>query len=127
MLDVAELDDLSGVVLLALLTALVPTWQAGGVPTASTVAATLGRVGAKLLLLTAGGILFARYVEGPQTRWLPDTQPRPDDYYGARDRAARAAAGPGPGVVSPAVFGPVVAVVAVTMVGVPLALKLLLR
>jgi Kef-type K+ transport system membrane component KefB len=78
MLDVAELDDLSGVVLLALLTALVPDWQAGGVPAASTVAATLGSVGAKLLLLTAGGVLFARYVEGPLTRWLHDAQPRPD-------------------------------------------------
>jgi Kef-type K+ transport system membrane component KefB len=78
LLDVAELDDLSGVVLLALLTALVPGWQAGGMPAASTVAATLGGVGAKLLLLTAGGVLFARYVEGPLTRWLHDAQPRPD-------------------------------------------------
>ncbi|MFB6249763.1 MAG: cation:proton antiporter [Salinibacter sp.] len=79
MLDVAELDDLSGVVLLALLTALVPPWQGQGtLPSAWTLAGTVAEVGAKLLLLTAGGVLFAQYVEGPLTRWLHDAQPRPD-------------------------------------------------
>ncbi|MEF8940171.1 MAG: hypothetical protein V5A22_10020 [Salinivenus sp.] len=62
MLDVAELDDLSGVVLLALIAALVPAWQGGSLPSSTTVALTLGTVGGKLLLLTAAGVLFARYL-----------------------------------------------------------------
>ncbi len=78
MLDVAELDDLSGVVLLALIAALVPAWQGGSLPSSTTVALTLGTVGGKLLLLTTAGVLFARYLEAPLTRWLHATQPRPD-------------------------------------------------
>ena len=68
MLDVAELDDLSGVVLLALLTALVPQLQAG-------LSADL--VG-PMALLALGGLLFAQYLEHPLTHWLHDIQPRPD-------------------------------------------------
>ena len=78
MLDVAELDDLSGIVLLALLTPLVPTWQGGLLPSGSSVTLTLGTVGGKLLLMMALGVLFARYVEAPLTRWLHEAQPRPD-------------------------------------------------
>ncbi|PSQ68367.1 MAG: cation:proton antiporter [Bacteroidetes bacterium QH_1_61_8] len=79
MLDVAELDDLSGVVLLALLTALAPQLQSSisadliG-PMALTLGLTLGKIG----LLGLGGLVFAQYLEHPLTHWLHDLQPRPD-------------------------------------------------
>lgn len=79
MLDVAELDDLSGVVLLALLAAIAPQLQSGGAadlvsPTALTLGYTLG----KIALLMLGGFLFAQYLEYPLTHWLHNLQPRPD-------------------------------------------------
>ncbi len=79
MLDVAELDDLSGVVLLALLTALVPQLQAGlSADLVGPMALTLGLVLGKMALLALGGLLFAQYLEYPLTHWLHDLQPRPD-------------------------------------------------
>lgn len=79
MLDVAELDDLSGVVLLALLTALVPQLQAGlSADLVGPMALTLGLVLGKMALLALGGLLFAQYLEHPLTHWLHDLQPRPD-------------------------------------------------
>ena len=64
MLDVAELDDLSGVVLLALLTALVPQLQAGlSADLVGPMALTLGLVLGKMALLALGGLLFAQYLE----------------------------------------------------------------
>lgn len=79
MLDTAELDDLFGVVLLAVLSALVPQWQHGApVLRAFPVFLTTAQVMAKLLLLTGGGLLFARYLEAPLTEWLHEAQARPD-------------------------------------------------
>jgi Kef-type K+ transport system membrane component KefB len=79
MLDVAEFDDLSGVVLLALLAALAPQLQSGVSadlvgPTALTLGYTLG----KMALLMLGGFLFAQHLESPLTQQLHDLQPRPD-------------------------------------------------
>lgn len=79
MLDVAELDDLSGVVLLALLTALAPELKTGWSPdligpTVATLSVTLGT----MMMLVLGGFLFARYLERPLTHWLHDLQSRPD-------------------------------------------------
>jgi Kef-type K+ transport system membrane component KefB len=79
MLDVAELDDLSGVVLLALLAALTPQLQAEASanlvgPTLITLVVSLG----KMALLILGGFLFARYLERPLTQRLHNLQPRPD-------------------------------------------------
>jgi Kef-type K+ transport system membrane component KefB len=79
MLDVAELDDLLGVVLLAVLTALAPELRSGWsadllVPTVLTLGSTVGKLG----MLALGGLLFARYLEYPLTHWLNDLQPRPD-------------------------------------------------
>lgn len=79
MLDVAELDDLSGVVLLALLTALVPQLQSGGsTELLSPITLTLGLTLGKMAVLMLGGFLFARYLEYPLTHRLHDLQPRPD-------------------------------------------------
>jgi Kef-type K+ transport system membrane component KefB len=79
MLDVAEMDDLFGVVLLALLTALAPKLQHGWsadlvTPTLLTLGGTLG----KMSVVALGGLAFARYLEHPLTHWLDDLQPRPD-------------------------------------------------
>ena len=79
MLDVAELDDLSGVVLLALLMALPPQLQTGPSadlfgPTVLTLVLALS----KMALLMLGGFLFAQYLEHPLTHRLHDLQLRPD-------------------------------------------------
>lgn len=79
MLDVAEMDDLFGVVLLALLTALAPKLQSGWsadllAPTLLTLGSTMGKMG----VLALGGLAFARYLEYPLTHWLNDLQPQPD-------------------------------------------------
>lgn len=68
LLDVAELDDVSGVVLMALLLAFVHTL--GG---SDLVGPALGAAGGIALRLVALGglcLLFARYLEGPLTGWF---------------------------------------------------------
>lgn len=77
MLDVAEMDDVTGVVLLALLTALLPYLQQGISlelvwPTLRTFALVL----LKLSALTVVGLLFAQYVERPMMRLLRAVQLR---------------------------------------------------
>lgn len=79
MLDVAELDDLSGVVLLAMLVTLTPQLQSGlSADLIGPMLSTLGLALGKLAMLMLGGALFARYVERSLTHWLHDLQPRPD-------------------------------------------------
>ncbi|PQJ35292.1 hypothetical protein BSZ35_12385 [Salinibacter sp. 10B] len=77
MIDVAEIDDLTGVILLALLTALLPYLQKGIGP--ALVWPTLWTFGL-LLLKMAGlmlaGLLFARYLERPMMRLLRAVQLR---------------------------------------------------
>jgi len=77
MIDVAEIDDVAGVVLLALLTALLPYLQKGIGP--ELVWPTLWTVGLVLLKM-AGlllvGLLFAQYVERPMMRLLRAIQLR---------------------------------------------------
>lgn len=71
LLDLAELDDLSGVLLLAMLLALAPvihgTADAGTSPAAHVVA---GWLLVKLAGFGALCLAFAHYVERPITRWL---------------------------------------------------------
>lgn len=90
MLDVAEIDDLTGVLLLTVLTAMVPHLQdltalragasqsapAAGV--AWTLVGTVGWTLVKLAMVTMAGMLFARYLERPMTRTLESLQPRTD-------------------------------------------------
>lgn len=79
MLDVAELDDLSGLVLLALLAALTPQLQAGvSTDLLGPMVLTLGYTLGKMALLVLGGFLFAHYLEFPLTHRLYDLQPRAD-------------------------------------------------
>jgi len=69
-LDVAELDDISGVVLMALLLAIIPTLT-GGNGVDWTAATTTGAgLLASLAAFTAGCYAFAHWVEPPMTRGL---------------------------------------------------------
>lgn len=77
MLDVAEIDDLTGVLLLALLTALLPYLQQGiGPELVWPTIWTIGLVLLKMAGLTLAGLLFARYLERPMMRLLRAVQLR---------------------------------------------------
>ena len=79
MLDVAELDDISAVMLIALLLAVVPTLNTGN--NGATLAVAI-QTGGLLLLKFAvfGGIcyFFAKYGERPMTRFFERIEPLPD-------------------------------------------------
>ncbi len=71
MLDVAEIDDLTGVVMLALLTALLPYVEKSmGPDLLWPTLWTIGMVLLKLSALLVLGLLFARYAEHPLMRLL---------------------------------------------------------
>jgi Kef-type K+ transport system membrane component KefB len=77
MLDVAELDDISGVVFMAILFGIVPALRQGaGVGKA--VAVSGGLVLLKLTVFAGGCVLFARFVEERLTTWASRLSPRPD-------------------------------------------------
>jgi len=67
LLDVAELDDISGLVLLAVLLGLLPGLRTGHGPDLAEVGGQAGVVLLKLALFVAGCFLFARYLE-PRAR-----------------------------------------------------------
>ena len=77
MLDSAELDDISGVVFMALLFGIVPVLQGGGAVGAALVR-TAAFVLLKLVLFTAGCVLFARFLEKKLTSWAAGLRPKPD-------------------------------------------------
>lgn len=68
LVDVAELDDLSGVLLLAILLAILPVLQEGGGELWNVVGMTTLTVLLKLTLFITGCYLFAHYVEADFTR-----------------------------------------------------------
>ncbi|TVO62402.1 cation:proton antiporter [Spiribacter vilamensis] len=69
-LDVAELDDISGVVLMALLLGIIPTLTAGsGIAWTGVLTTSAGLV-MSLAAFTAGCYAFARWLEPPLTRAL---------------------------------------------------------
>lgn len=75
--DVAELDDITGVILLALLLALIPTLQAGNsVDIAQIVSMALVLL-SKFILFCGICFLFARYLERPLMAWFLKLRPRP--------------------------------------------------
>jgi len=90
MLDVAEIDDLTGVVLLTVLAAMVPHLQdltallsdlsheAHVEGLVWTLARTFGTTLLKLGMVTMAGMLFAHYLERPLTQTLASIQPRTD-------------------------------------------------
>ncbi|VAX05196.1 hypothetical protein MNBD_GAMMA26-2102 [hydrothermal vent metagenome] len=69
LVDVAELDDLSGIVLLAILLAILPVFQEDGATILPLVGAATGEVLIKLALFIAGCYLFSHYLEARFTRF----------------------------------------------------------
>ena len=79
-LDVAELDDLSGVVLMGILFAILPVVQQGGAP--GEVALAAGRKAgvflAKLIAFAAACVAFSHFVEARFTRFVRKIETGPD-------------------------------------------------
>lgn len=75
--DVAELDDMSGVMLLAVLFGVAPVMARGGA-VASAAAQEAGLVALKLLLLVGFCWAFARWIERPVVHWLNRFESSPD-------------------------------------------------
>ncbi len=70
LVDVAELDDLSGIVLLAILLAILPVFQEDGTALLPLVGAATGEVLVKLAIFIAGCYLFSHYIEARFTRFI---------------------------------------------------------
>jgi Kef-type K+ transport system membrane component KefB len=79
LLDVAELDDISGIVLMAVLFALAPMLHDGsGVVIGASIGWTAAGVLARLMLFALAVALFARYLEAPLTGLFSRLEPVPD-------------------------------------------------
>ena len=76
-LDVAELDDISGVVLMALLLSLIPTLSADTALSLGAVSATGLKLLSQLALFTAACWLFAHWLEPPLARFLANRERPP--------------------------------------------------
>ncbi len=84
-LDVAEMDDISGVILLALLFSVLPllgqSAGTGGGPVADIAAVLLQQTGLfalKLAALGGGAWIFSRWLEAPFLRFFRRLEPAPD-------------------------------------------------
>ncbi len=75
--DLAELDDISGVILLALVLALIPMLQAGSPIDIAQIGSTAALLLSKFTLFCALCFLFARYLERPLLVWSLKLKPRP--------------------------------------------------
>ncbi|WP_396254062.1 cation:proton antiporter [Halopseudomonas salina] len=69
LLDVAELDDIAGVVLMGLLLAIIPTLQQANGQVWSILGSTAWNYAIKFTLFAAGCLLFSQYMEKPITHW----------------------------------------------------------
>jgi Kef-type K+ transport system membrane component KefB len=76
LIDVAELDDISGVGLMAILFALVPVLrkESGHSLPGTSILQTGGIFLLKLILFTTGCVLFSRYIEPGLTRFFKKTE-----------------------------------------------------
>lgn len=77
LVNVAELDDIAAVALFALLFAVIPVLQAGDSVPWAVVGTTAASFAGKLVLFTAGCILFARYLATHMTRIGVRLEPHP--------------------------------------------------
>ena len=76
LVDVAELDDITGIVFMAVLFAILPSVHDGeSVAWATILGATLGWVLIKLAMFAAGCVLFSVYAEERVTRWIRRLEP----------------------------------------------------
>ena len=79
LVDLAELDDVTAILLMALLFAMIPVLQGGGGGSIlGTLSFTAGFFLLKLLFFGGLCYLFARYLEGPVTRFLRRKETLPD-------------------------------------------------
>jgi len=74
LVDVAELDDLSGVLLLAILLAIIPVLQGGGGEILTLIGITTSIALLKLTLFISGCYIFAHYLEADFTRFSRDIE-----------------------------------------------------
>lgn len=74
LLDVAELDDLSAVLLLAVVLAVVPVLQAGGGDVLVSAGVATSMVLAKLVIFIVGCYIFAYYLEANFTRFSREVE-----------------------------------------------------
>jgi len=78
-IDVAELDDLSGIVLMAMLFAVAPVFKEGiGTHLLPGLARTSGILVSKMVIFAALCLLFSRYLEHPITAFFQKIEPPPD-------------------------------------------------
>jgi Kef-type K+ transport system membrane component KefB len=79
LLDVAELDDVSGIVLMAVLFAVAPLLHGGHTEAlALSIGRTVVEVLIRLVLFAIALALFARFLEAPLTRLVGRLEPAPD-------------------------------------------------
>ncbi len=79
LIDVAEMDDISGVILMSLLLATVPILKGGSSASLPLVIGeTTGMLLIKAVLFGAFCVVFSRYAEEPITRFLREIKPAPD-------------------------------------------------
>jgi Kef-type K+ transport system membrane component KefB len=78
MLDVAELDDISAIVLMALLFGLAPVLQAGAAIPVGRVLGSFGFVAAKLVAYGGACFLFSRFVEKNYTAFFQRMEKGPE-------------------------------------------------
>lgn len=78
-IDVAELDDLSGIILMAMLFAVAPILEKGlETPLLPGLAQVSGILLSKLAVFAALCLLFSRYIEHPITLFFQKIEPPPD-------------------------------------------------
>ena len=78
LIDVAELDDVSGIVLMMILFALAPVLMRGDGMLWSNIGETAGWLAVKAGLFVAFCIIFARYFEAPITNFFAGLRASPD-------------------------------------------------
>jgi Kef-type K+ transport system membrane component KefB len=79
LIDVAELDDISGILLMAVLFAVAPLLADGNTDMlAFSVGSTVAAVLTGLAIFALGVALFAHFVEAPLTRLVARLEPAPD-------------------------------------------------
>lgn len=78
LVDVAELDDLSGIAIMILLFSLAPVLIAGNGGVVSAIGQTVVEVGVKAAVFLTFCLLFARFIEAPVTGFFARLAPAPD-------------------------------------------------
>lgn len=76
--DVAELDDISGIILMIVLISVAPILMAGNGGGASAVGTSIFEIAVKVVVFAAACIAFAHYLERPVTRMFRSLEPSPN-------------------------------------------------